>query len=112
MVPHVILEDLSHKRIDSPATRGQRMQSPLAVDVLGDQLLDGPHLPPYALNAIDELLLLSHRVRHALMLYPVGYRCQTQGRRWNASCVDGLVTNYQQEPTRVHRVVDHRRPDR
>ena len=65
MIPHMVLEYLSHERINRPAASGQRMQRPLAIDVLGEELLNRRDLPAYALDAINQLLLLAHGVRHA-----------------------------------------------
>ena len=72
----MVLEDLGHERVDSAPARGERMQRPLAVHVLGQQLLDGRHLAAYALDAIDQLLLLAHAVTHAEWYTKEGYTRQ------------------------------------
>jgi uncharacterized membrane protein YeaQ/YmgE (transglycosylase-associated protein family) len=79
VIPHVILENLGHKRVDRAPARGERVQSPLAVDVLGQELLDGRDLTPYALDAIDQLLLLAHGVRHLEWYTKEGYTRQAFG---------------------------------
>ena len=82
VIPHVILENLGHQRVDRAPSGGERVQSPLAVDVLGQELLDGPDLTPYALDTIDELLLLAHGVRyvgHAEWYTKEGYTARHLG---------------------------------